>query len=172
MKKLLTLALTVFFVSSLSFAEGITGGKCGSVPQDGDDLTFEEFKLACVNPSCFGNQVPPTRIKVLCGMKEFYWEAQESGPMDIPSANYMMAELFSNKYHVGKQYFCGDTLEDVAECPQYQELKAKLVSEKLLCCDDVVGENITLEEICANHLADVIAENPEAPTITPTGRDV
>ncbi len=161
MKKLLTLFVVLLMsVSAFGVIED----------PEVQELTFTEFQNSCENPENFGRQVEPDEIKVECSMEEFIWEEAEEGIFELPSINYLTAELFSNKYHVDEINFCGDTEESTGICPNYIELKGTLTVEKDLTCEDV--DNTTLEEICINYIASIIANNPDAVEYGPTQRQV
>ncbi len=135
------------------------------------EFSFEDFQQACENPDQFGNQRPPSQIRIECSATHTTWEALESAPIELPQDLAYTAELFSDKYHVSKINFIGEVPEELASCPVYEQVRGEGSVDQYITCDDVEGE-VTMEDICIDAIDELVDENPDAIEYESTGETV
>ncbi len=134
------------------------------------ELTYQEFVDSCSDPARFGQQVPPTQIKLVCKNTFVGWQAIESGSVALAESRTITGELFSNKYTVGLQSFVLATPEFNVMCPRLREVSSSAEIELSLTCEQIIADDRTVEEQCQDHLDEAINENSDIVVHTPTGR--
>ncbi len=138
--------------------------------EDSRDLTFEEFQESCKNPSRYGHQNPPSKIKLLCHDVYNAWQPIESGFVKLAESRMVSSELFSNKYHVSSTDFGIEVPERNAVCPRFREVVQTVTLEFAQTCDDLTGEEVSLKDICKEAIDKAVADNPDIVNTTPSGR--
>lgn len=134
------------------------------------ELTYAEFVDSCKDPTQYGQQVPPSQIKLVCKNVFTGWEALESGSSGLDESRLISGELFSNKYTVSLQSFDISTPELNILCPRFREVTETAEIEVSLTCDQIVGDERGVKELCQDFLDDAISSNPDIVTTVPTGR--
>lgn len=137
---------------------------------NGSELTYQEFVDSCSDPARFGQQVPPTQIKLVCKNNYIGWQAIESGSVSLTESRTVTGELFSNKFTVGLQSFSLATPEFNVMCPRLREVSSSAEIELSLTCDQIIADDRTVEEQCQDNLDEAINANPDIVEHTPTGR--
>lgn len=150
-------SLLVMFIFSVAVANG-------------SELTYQEFVDSCSDPARYGQQVPPTQIKLVCKNTYVGWQAIESGSVALSESRTITGELFSNKFTVGLQTFSMATPEFNVMCPRLREVSSSAEIELSLTCEQIIADDRTVEEQCQDHLDEAINANPDIVAHTPTGR--
>jgi hypothetical protein len=151
------LSVVFFFIASIATANA-------------NELTYQEFVDSCAEPARYGQQVPPTQIKLVCKNTAVGWQAIESGSIGLDESRTITGELFSNKFTVGLQSFMLATPEFNVMCPRLREVSSAAEIEISLTCDQIVSDDRSVEEQCQDNLDQAINENPDIVVQTPTGR--
>lgn len=154
MSKLFGTLLIALSISSIGFAK---------------ELTFEQFQKSCDNPSEFGHQNPPSKIRLLCNDIYKGWQPMESGFVKLGESRMVSSELFSDKHHVNADSDSISVPERNATCPRFREMVERASIEVNLTCADVAGK-VGLIEICQARLDEAMAGNPDMVESEATGR--
>lgn len=134
------------------------------------ELTYEEFVDSCKDPTRYGQQVPPTQIKLVCKNVFTGWQPVESGAVGLEEGRVITAELFSNKYTVSSESCDISTPELNVLCPKLREVTETAEIEVSLTCDQIVNDDRDQKELCQDYLDEAINENPDIVVVEPTGR--
>lgn len=134
------------------------------------ELTYQEFVDSCSDPARFGQQVPPTQIKLVCKNTFLGWQAIESGSIALPESRTVTGELFSNKFTVGLQTWSLAAPEFNVMCPRLREVSSAAEVEISLTCEQIMADDRSVEEQCQDNLDDAISQNSDIVVHTPTGR--
>jgi hypothetical protein len=133
-------------------------------------LTYQEFVDSCSEPARYGQQVPPTQIRLVCKNTYVGWQAIESGSVSLPESRTITGELYSNKFTVGLQSWALATPEFNVMCPRLREVSSSAEVEISLTCQQILADDRTVDEQCQDNLDDAINQNPDIVVHTPTGR--
>ena len=134
------------------------------------EMSFEEFQDSCQNPSQYGHQNPPSKIRLMCHDVFNAWQPIESGVVELSESRLISSEIFSDKYHVSTSEFDLNVPERNAVCPRFREVVQTATLEVSKTCSDLQGEEVSLKELCQEALDQAIAENPDIVETTPSGR--
>lgn len=152
-----TFSMLILFLSSIAFSNA-------------SELTYQEFVDSCSDPARYGQQVPPTQIKLVCKNTAVGWQAIESGSVSLAESRTITGELFSNKFTVGLQSFVLATPEFNVMCPRLREVTSSAEIEISLTCEQISSDERGVEELCQDNLDEAINLNPDIVEQTPTGR--
>jgi hypothetical protein len=153
------LSILVLFIASIAMTNA-----------NARQLTYQQFVDSCSDPARYGQQVPPTQIKLVCKHAAVGWQAIESGSVALPESRTITGELFSNKFTVGLQRWSLATPEFNVMCPRVREVASSAEIEVSLTCEQITSDDRSVEEHCQDNLDAAISQNPDIVVHAPTGR--
>lgn len=134
------------------------------------ELSYEEFVDSCKDPTRYGQQVPPSQIKLVCKNVFTGWQPIESGTIELDESRLVAGELFSNKHTVGVESWEISTPELNVLCPRFRETTETAEIEVSLTCEQIIDDERGVKELCQDFLDEAIAANPDIVVSEPTGR--
>jgi hypothetical protein len=143
-----------FLTSAIILA---TGGA-----QAATNLSFEDLKVACQDPSRFHGQIAPKNIEISCQETQYRWAPDKAGTVSLGTERQITSAVVSDKYSVAPTTAEVNMADEVASCPQFVRVKEELSLNRALTCDEVVAFAGTGADFCANLLTEMRAANAKA----------
>ena len=172
MKNLILAFAFVTLVGPSAFAS--THGKNNNGQKPGDtstvDLSFEDLRAACLNPSRFHNQVAPKNIQISCRDIQSKWVPDTDGALSMISERQVTSAVQSDKYTSAAVTSGVPMSPQVVSCPKFKEVAETVESIRAVSCDELVAFTGTSIDFCAGAINTLRAANPQAIASVETGR--
>jgi hypothetical protein len=165
------LAVSGLVIASTAMAESpAQSGPSGAPGFPQRDLSWEQLRQACANPSAFQAQRAPQSIRVTCEDSRIVWEVQPAATLAIDNQRVVTSSLSSDKYNVARQQAAVNVPETVAMCPVLKEVQLSYTNTFDLTCAEIGTYKGNLNDFCTAHLDADIKGNAALAQRRDTGR--
>jgi len=132
-------------------------------------VTFDELKLACVDPARFHVQLQPGNIRIACESRETAWVPDTTSSIPGDCTRTVTGELFSNKVVIGQQQYSYAVPPNDLSCPRFKEVIKTFRSEYGTTCEEILAY-ADLGQFCQERLSSDPNAIPELIVVEDSGR--
>jgi hypothetical protein len=134
-------------------------------------LDTQALKDGCAKPSTYGNQIPPSEIKIHCVDQRRVWVATNNEDAQFRNSRVVCASAHTNKPNLGVQRHCVDCahMPTAYQCGGFKEVQENVEMEFSVTCDQIM-EMKTIDDFCIETVGKQVAENEKILEVKDTGR--
>lgn len=131
--------------------------------------TFDDLKLACVDPARFHFQLPPGNIRIACESRETAWVPDGNSAITGDCTRTVTGQLYSNKIVIGEEQYSIAVPSNDLSCPRFKEVIKIFRSEYGTTCEEILAYS-DLGHFCQERLSSDPNAIPELVVVEDTGR--
>jgi hypothetical protein len=124
------------------------------------NLTFDQLKDACRNPSSFHNQNAPSNIQISCRNLTYKWIPDPDGAMTMAIPRHVTSSIYSDKYVVGSVTEPVGTPNQNVSCPRFKQVSQSVETVLAVTCDQILAAKGNLTDYCTAALDNMTKSNP------------
>jgi hypothetical protein len=164
--------MALSMMATLTYADN--GGQSGqtNIPGAAKGLSWDEFRESCTNPAKFHSQRPPENIKVICKDVRQSYVPMESGSINLPSFRVVGSQLLSDKYYVTNTAESVGVISPNAACAQFKGIEQTLNVERVVTCDDILANQLSLRDTCVEFIDSAKNDNIEIVATRDNGQTI
>jgi hypothetical protein len=133
-------------------------------------LSFDDIKNACKNPSAFHSQVAPSNIQLSCKDAQYRWVASIEGSLEMARDRSITTALVSDKYEVAAATFKVKVPTQKVGCTRFKQVLDTIETVRSLSCEEILAIPGSSEEFCTTTLDALILSNPAGVVAKATGK--